>query len=422
MKRNISKVLAIAMMLALVMSFASLGAFAATTTPYTAAATDKTEFNKYLVVEAGSVVPNVEFGYTIDPGTPIAATSTTMAVLAGPTAGSGDSAKPSVQKAEFTNSSTAYTTLQEGDPEALQGLTYAKDNVEIDFTGVTFPEPGVYRYVLTEETMVSPYSTMDTSYVRYLDVYVVNDDVNAGQLKIASCALHTDDAAPAAGENKGSDDVDADEDPLDTKSDGYINKYNTEDLSFSKEITGNQAAKDKYFKFTVKVTTLIDDEDVFNVDITGADATVADNEATNDGYVGKTNPATVTGAQLKEGVPFYLNNGQHVTIKDLPVGCAYTVEEEAEDYKSTEDNTIVAIAAVEADDTVDPPVAAVPAKLYDDDNSGTLDTDKYVGYTNTREGIIPTGVIITVAPFVIGLLICAAVMLYMISRRRRAEY
>jgi hypothetical protein len=77
---------------------------------------------------------------------------------------------------------------------------------------------------------------------------------------------------------------------------------------------------------------------------------------------------------------------------------------------------------VEADPTAVPPVAAAPAKEYDDGNAGTLDDNKYVGYTNTRNGVIPTGVIITVAPFVIGILVFGAIILYMINRRKRAEY
>jgi hypothetical protein len=45
-----------------------------------------------------------------------------------------------------------------------------------------------------------------------------------------------------------------------------------------------------------------------------------------------------------------------------------------------------------------------------------------VGFTNTRTGVIPTGVIITVAPFAIGILVFGAIMLYVVNRRRRAVY
>ncbi len=429
MKRKLSKVLAIAMMLALVMSIASLGALAATTTAYTATANDKTSFNKYLVVESGSSVPNVSFSYTIAAGTKIDATDDTMAVIAGPVIEeSGSITAPSVQQAEFTNNSATQTGADDVIPTALKGLTYATDEVEINFAGVSFPEPGVYRYVLTEQAMVSPYTALDSS-VRYLDVYVINDTENAGQLKIASYALHTDDAAPAADQtNGGSADVTTENDPLDSKSDGYINQYKTIDLSFSKEITGNQAAKDKYFAFNVQLTNVdtetnkaaVADTDVFVVDLSGAEASPAENAATV--YENMSNPATVTGKQLKDGITFYLNDQQHITIKDLPVGISYSVTEVAEDYRSTANNNIVAIAAVEADPAADPPVEAVAEKKYDDANTGTLSVDKYVGYTNTRNGIIPTGVIITVAPFVIGILVFGAIILYMINRRKRAEY
>ena len=69
MKRNISKILAIVMTLALVMSFAAVSASAVT---YTAAQGDDSfSFPKYLEVDSSAQIPNVEFTFTIEPGTAV---------------------------------------------------------------------------------------------------------------------------------------------------------------------------------------------------------------------------------------------------------------------------------------------------------------------------------------------------------------
>ena len=97
---------------------------------------------------------------------------------------------------------------------------------------------------------------------------------------------------------------------------------------------------------------------------------------------------------------FYLTDGESVKVNDLNVGYSYTVTEDAEDYESTDGL----------------------AGYLDATSDTDVEDDVKTGYTNTREGAIPTGVIITIAPFVIGILVLGAVMLFMVSRRRRAAY
>ena len=49
-------------------------------------------------------------------------------------------------------------------------------------------------------------------------------------------------------------------------------------------------------------------------------------------------------------------------------------------------------------------------------------SDHTVAFTNTRNGIIPTGVIMTVAPFAIGICLFGAVIIFIICRRKRNRY
>ena len=51
-----------------------------------------------------------------------------------------------------------------------------------------------------------------------------------------------------------------------------------------------------------------------------------------------------------------------------------------------------------------------------------VSTDIKTGFTNTREGIIPTGVIMTIAPFAIGICGFGAIIIFIISRRKRRNY
>ena len=52
----------------------------------------------------------------------------------------------------------------------------------------------------------------------------------------------------------------------------------------------------------------------------------------------------------------------------------------------------------------------------------TLNSDHSVAFTNTRNGIIPTGIIMTIAPFAIGICVFGAVFIFIIVRRKRRSY
>ncbi|MCR5781105.1 MAG: hypothetical protein K6G90_00060 [Clostridia bacterium] len=414
--KKLFKIMAVVLAIGLILAVNAAPAFAAGA--YTAVAGGTTTFEKYLAVEAGSSVPNKTFDFSIAAGEAVPATASSMAVLAG-------IGTPTITDPAFTNSdpTDAVANASATDDVALtavasqlSGMDYAQKTVTVDFSSVSFPEPGIYRYVITEAEQTAPYSNVDAR-VKYMDVYVVDAQAKAlsenvdpadpsfpaaGTLVVDSYILHADPAAPELNTTGGTEGDDVD----DSKTDGFVNKYETVDLGFSKRISGNQAAKDKYFKFTVTLTentVLVGDTDVFAVEITGAEAAPTANAATT--YTSMTNPTEVTGAQLKAGVDFYLNDGQYVLIKDLPKGIEYEVVEDEEDYnQKAQEND------VQGDGT------------YDDEPSSTLDGDVYVGYENEREGTIPTGVILTVAPFMIGLLVFGAVMMFVISRRRRAAY
>jgi hypothetical protein len=386
----------LAMALVLGMSFVPIKA----ATNYTPVAGTSTTFNKNLIMDAGDTVPNATFSFTVAPGSAISADTsdnTVMQVLPGV-------GTPTIANVTFAPTDTTTTTTNgnidvQRDEEDRTGTAgtdtvqldsdekFATKTATVDFSGVTFDEPGIYRYIITETTNAAHVAAgiiHDTDTDRVLDVYVT-DDGNGG-LVVSSYVLHTTASNPAINATMGSADVATAGAALDDKTDGFTNEFISKDLKVEKAVTGNQASRDKYFEFTVTCTDVADadsyvvsiaDDNDANTNDGSANATSGSTAATIAANAGKTNPTIVTGAQLKAGQKFYLNHGQSIVIRGLAPNAEYTVTENAEDYAS----------AVTSGHT----------------NSGVIGTvagaNKMVtaGFTNTRNGVIPTGVVTALA-------------------------
>ena len=333
---------------------------------------DSFKLVKNLEMDVNANVPNVEFEFSIEPGEAIDADATHMAVLAGV-------GTPTIEAITFAAGDT--TTP---DPED-ETIKIATKDTAIDFSNCEFDEPGVYRYIVTETAGSDAGIAYDTAELT-LDVYVID---NGESLEVASYVLHTGTDAPAAGESKGSADVAEDGTALDDKIEGFTNTYTTYDLEFSKEVAGNQASRDKYFQFTVTISGAVAGT-VYTVDIANAEAAPEGNSATI--YEEMENPDELT-ADENGSVEqtFYLQHGQSIVIQGLAEGTAYTIEEEAEDYLANE-----------------PENAA----------SDGIEQDETVAFTNTRNGIIPTGVILDSAPFILIIALAAAALIFTAARKR----
>ena len=328
---------------------------------YTAVAGTNTTFSKYLVLDSDANVPNATFKFTVAPGTAIAATENSVAVLAGIGA-------PTIAEVTFAPTDSTTAGLPSDTDTATAGQQYATQTAKVDFSGISFTEPGIYRYIVTETATTNQGVTNDESATRTLDVYVTDND---GALEVSSYVLHTGTDAPAAGTDKGSADVSNTGDKLGDKSAGYTNTYDTSNLTFSKTVSGNQASRDKYFASNPNDAT-----------------TCIGNAVTQPQRL--TVPADGTVTQV-----FYLQHGQEITIKGLAKGTEYAVTENPEDYKQT----------------------------APDNASGTIvSEDVTAAFTNTRSGVIPTGVLLTVAPFAAIMAVGAVGIIVMVGKKRkRAE-
>ncbi|MDD6106158.1 MAG: QVPTGV class sortase B protein-sorting domain-containing protein [Ruminococcus sp.] len=363
--------------------------------------TKTTTIDKYLVMDQQANVPNVSFTYKVTAGKAKAydADKKNVQILAGvdadkvTMAGVGTDAANTIKYAPGDATVQDVNALVKNYDKATE--KYAKKTATLDFSKCNFTEPGIYRYIITESG-TNQAVTNDEDATRVVDVYV-NDDSSADgkKLTIAGYVLHSNESDIKAGDDLGSTNANPD-----GKSQGFTNEYDTSDLTFKKEVSGNQASHDKYFKFKVTIKNAVPGT-VYNVNLLNADKTSKSNAATITENAGKTNPDKFTVG--KDGTvtqEFYLQHGQEITIQGIAKDSTYSVTENKEDYKST--------AAVVADYTA-------PA-------NGTIESaDLKTSYLNTRAGVIPTGVIMTVAPFAAVTLLGAAGMVKIRMSKKRED-
>ncbi len=316
-------------------------------------------FNKYLAVANDATIPAASFSFTIGAGD--AVSGTTVVAGLSPTA-------VTVGTATFTaNQATTAGAATDGIVNSTD-KKYATQSVTVDFSAVSFTEPGIYRYILTEEASTATNITNDSVATRTIDVYVQN---TVSGLSVGPYVMYSGTQTNAPAE-------DTPENPDPTKSNQFVNEAASQNLTFSKTVSGNQASKDKYFKFTVTIEGA-GAGTVVSVDMSGAKTTPAKSDATTytAGVMAAAN--TITGNTLTADADgkiehdFYLAHGDSVVIKGLPKGCTYKVAEVNEDY--TNENAT---------------------------QRGTVaDAAVSLTFTNTRGGVVPTGVMLTVVPGVV---------------------
>ena len=330
---------------------------------------------KNLVVDDDANIPGITFNYTIRRGTPQDATATTIEILESPLGGG------TIGTAVFSNADTTNTIdglPTDADPSnPTAGKKYAQKSVTVTFPVGTFTKPGVYRFVINETNNNLPGVTYDANPTRYLDVFVVADENNV--LSVDSYVPR--DAATDIGTN-GEYVV-----TPGVKSSSYTNSLTQYDFEFTKTIAGNQGDKNKRFDFTLNITGANPGTyPIIAHDVEG-------------------NPTSITvGANGTATGEYSLTSGSTVQVIGLNAGAVCTVTEDADDYTAT--HRLDSGNAVSGNSS----------------GAVTLNSDHSVAFTNTRNGVIPTGVIMTIAPFAIGICGFGAIIIFIISRRKRRNY
>lgn len=402
-----------------------------------AGSVNTTELKKNLVIENDANIPDTSFTFAASAGDAVEASSTTLAVLAGV---NPDKIKFGSETTADGNGTISYAAqVKSATPNDDVTITASYPDTEhytatksttLDFSGCGFTEPGVYRYIITEEG-TNAGITNDTNTTRTIDVYVEDATTTTKELKITGYVMYvgTQTTGPSNSSTEtpgtaftaedgttsktpnGMEVTDA------TKSVGFQNTYSTHDLTFSKEVTGNQGSKDKYFKFTVNISGAVAGT-VYAVDLTNADSSSGSNAATLTDNQNKTNPASITvGTDGTISADFYLQHGQSIVIKGIADGTAYTITETQEDYAPTANIT---------GDTLNSSSVAIAMAISADGKTASvaddgLTADTNVAFTNNRNGVIPTGVLISIAPAaIIGLLVIGGII-FLVAKNKRRE-
>ena len=420
---------------------------------YTAVRGGQVQFEKYLVYDSTALPVDATFSFTLtSSGNAIAASGSDIAVYSGDDSSIQviDNTKDAVTvgTAVFTNATTKYTTVQNLDASVNLGehatltqdpvdLTkdqsgqtlptgktnaYSRVPVTIDFTNVNFTEPGVYRWKINENANADAAAigvTIDSA-DHFIDVYVDSTGFTPsntagagnGTLAIVGYVFHTDSSFQPTSLTTA-------EEPTNGKAKGFTNFYETHSLTISKNVSGNQAAHDKYFKFTIS----LDNAGASNkIVATGSFDRTTANETTNTRtkaeYKNQTQPTEiVTNSTGTVTQVYYLEHNQSVTLQGIPHNALVTIIEDEEDYSPhytyiDKDNALDAIDKMMLD-----------ANVAEDEINIAMFTilgDMEFDFVNTKAGTIPTGIVNAVIPGVaIVLLGIAGVVI--ISQRKKAE-
>ena len=390
-------------------------------------------FKKALVMDAEANVPDVEFEYSIEEGVGIPYAAGSKFQVLKPS-DAGVTGTPTIGKATFApgNAANTIVTSTQTQPVNSQpdgqgqnsnhtivtleaGEKAAMKDINVDFSGVSFPEPGVYRYLIKETSAGQQGISYDIQHAsadnangftlkqRVLDVYVVD---NSGTLSVMNYVFHEKVDDIIAGTDYGTS---GNPSPVDDKSLGFVNRYTTYDIAFEKEVAGNQASKDKYFKFEVAITNagknarldlnFADADGALNPTANNATvydvatmkaANTVDDDSTNEG---QQIVCDASGAVTKT---FYLQHGQKLRINGLAQGANVVITETPEDYKCDQASNKITLSNLAADSLANK-------------------------FTNTRNGTVPTGVLLSVIPGAVVGAGAVAGLVAMIAKKNKKE-
>ena len=202
-------------------------------------------------------------------------------------------------------------------------------------------------------------------------MYVVND--GEGGYKIASQAMIKGTAAPT-----GKDYA------RDSKSDGFTNSYKTYALSLKKVVDGTMGDMGRTYNFTINF------EGPANASFKMGEETITLNNA----GIGSTNIG--------------LTNGSMKTINGIPSTVKYTVVENI----NKNDGYTVSYTVGSSDAT---------SATYATSTEQTMGkTDNAVVCTNLKNAVTPTGIAMTVAPYILMVAV-AGIFAILFLRRRHEE-
>lgn len=236
-------------------------------------------------------------------------------------------------------------------------------------TTITLPDytsVGVYTYTITEQSNSTAGVTYNTETIT-LVVTVLNGD-EGGFVRIP--VLHVGDA----------------------KSDTIENTYSAGTLTITKEVKGTLGNKSKDFEFMLTLTGV---EGETYADSYAVTATIPNDTTLH-------NPEKIS---VGESVTVYLHDGAQLNIANLPYGVTYKITEK--DYTGTgEDDDHGYTTKIGTEETLTKQ-ATIEASANE------------VEFTNSKGGVVDTGVILDNAPYIALMMVVVAGAAVMVIKKRR---
>ncbi len=284
-----------------------------------------------------------------------------------------------------TESPKAYTATD----AVLSGktLTYSI-NWDALFAGITFDAPGYYNFTLKAvgDNVNLAYAQANTLNVKVAVTPVANDPTKLAVYDI----FVLENGEKVLGETA----------PIAVPDNGGQN------FVLSKDVKGIYADKNQAFTFTVKIANA---QGHYAINFGAADHVSAITPVEN----GKINVAT-TDVQT---YTVTLHHGQSMTINNLPVDATVTVEEAAAEGYIPSYTSTTQLDAVTGQDNQALAAGALTINK---------DAQSFVKFVNASakdsSGILPTGLMMEVAPFVlIALAAIAGAVVFFVARHRKSD-
>lgn len=189
----------------------------------------------------------------------------------------------------------------------------------------------------------------------------------------------------------------------DDTEEAIVNRFIKNDLTVRKTVDGSMGSKSQYFKVTIALKDCPLDGD-YVLEYGGEASTALEDTAFNTFAEGETNPTKITVAGGEGTVSLWLRHGGTVTLKQIPTDTKYTVSEESGGYSAK----YVIGSGMETNGT--------------STGEQTFAEDIAVGFTNTKDADVPTGIRGNGRLIRWSLIMVVALLLAMnVTRRKRYE-
>lgn len=240
-------------------------------------------------------------------------------------------------------------------------VTAGSANLYVDLT--KFSEPGVYNYTITESNGNYENGYAYATITKTVAVTVIRDDTNGGALKVAAVVF----------EGKGNDEEGKDEGV-------FTNDYTApKNFDVKKIVAGDFGNRSKEFSITVTIKAAYEGKQFYLVDAKGNNQTLTA-EKNEKGEFIATGTVTLTHDQL--ATVYGVTTNDVITVTEA----TYT------DYD-----------------------ASIGDETKDDNGN------RHVIVTNTANTTPSTGVIMTIAPYALMVVLAGAFAVVFLTRRNRAE-